>query len=146
MDLRDSAKGRDVSGSDDSPQPDAIPEWDNEAREMHGMVPVRREAPPKIDSSDPAVIRAAQRKARLRARRIAATIGGMMDNPDVRMWMYRLLENCRAFAAHDFPAGVPLDALGLARNAAHREIGQFVTADIMAACPDSYMVMMKENA
>lgn len=127
----------------DTPEP--IPTWDNEAREMHGLAPIRRETKPPQDSSDPAVIKAAQRAQRLDARKIAHTVAGMMEAPEVRTWMYRLLENCRAFERHDFPPGLD-SAIGLARNAAHREMCQFITADIMAACPELYVVMLKENA
>lgn len=130
--------------SDTQPRDEPIPEWDNDARVMHGLPPLRAPDKAVVDSSDPAVIKAAQRAQRLDTRRIAATVAGMMESPEVRVWMYRLLENCRAFTAHDFPpvAG----AIALARNAAHREICQFVTADIMAACPELYVMMLKENA
>lgn len=122
-----------------------IPDWDNEARQMHGLDPIRREVKPPVDSSDPAVIKAAQRAQRLDARKIANTVAAMMESPEVRTWMYRLLENCRAFTSHDFPPGAD-SVIGLARNAAHRETCQFITGDIMAACPEMYVVMLKENA
>lgn len=123
-----------------------VPEWDAEARQMHGVEPLAPGPGKPPDSSDPAVVKAAQRAARLDARKVAATVAGMMENAEVRTWMYRLLENCRAFTAHDFPLAAPLDPFQLARHAAHREICQFVTADIMAACPDLYVLMLKENA
>jgi hypothetical protein len=122
------------------------PEWLAEARALHGL-PVGEPVRPSLaDSSDPATIRTAQRAARLDAKRQSATIAGMMENADVRAWMYRLLQSCRAFAAHDFPGGVPLDALQLARQAAHREVAQMLTAGIMAACPDLFVLMLRENA
>jgi hypothetical protein len=113
---------------------------------MHGLDPLREAVPVAPDSSDPAVVKAAQRAARLDARKIAATVAGMMESPEVRTWMYRLLENCRAFTAHDFPFGERIDPLQLARHTAHREVTQFLTADIMAACPELYVLMLKENA
>jgi hypothetical protein len=123
------------------------PEWLDDARAMHGLPAAEKpNRPPGPDSSDPAVVKAAQRAARLEARRLGATIGGMMESPDVRAWMYRLLQNCRAFAPSDFPPGARIDGFFLSRNAGQREIAQFITADIMAACPELYFEMLKENA
>jgi hypothetical protein len=132
----------------DTPEPieDQPPAWANDARQMHGLDPIQPGAKPAPDSSDPAVIKAAQRAARLDQRKLLATTAGMMESPEVRTWMYRLLERYRAFTLHDFPTSLPLDPLQLARHAAHREVSQFVTADIMAACPDLYVLMLKENA
>ena len=117
-----------------------------EARQMHGIAAQAAPPKPSEDSSDPAVIKAKQRAARMDARRMAAIVGGMMESPEVRTWMYRLLENTRAFMPNDFPLGAPVDPWQLTRNAAHREIAQFLTADIMAACPDLYVTMLRENA
>lgn len=138
------------SGEDASAQIERAPDppaWLPDARAMHGLPaeepPVKSTAP---DSSDPAVIKAAQRKARMDRRAMLATIGGMMESGDVRSWMYSLLETCRAFTSSDFPSGSSVDPYQLARNAAHREVGQFLIGDIMAACPDLFVVMVKENA
>ena len=128
------------------PEGEPEPEWLNDARAMHGLEPLEAPKAPAVDSSDPAVIKAAQRAARLDARKMANTVYAMMENDQVRAWMYRLLENCRAFMVHDFPLGGPIDPLQLARQAAHREVAQFLTADIMAACPQLYVAMLKENA
>jgi hypothetical protein len=132
--------------SDASAQIDPVPGWLDEARAMHGLPPGEKIVPAPPDSSDPAVIKAAQRAARLDARKLSATVHGMMESPEVRTWMYRLLENCRAFTSHDFPFGQTIDSLGLARNAAHREVTQFLTADILASCPDLYVLMLRENS
>lgn len=131
-------------GLDDGEPP--LPEWLDDARAMHGLGPVEKPDKPPADSSDPAVVKAAQRAARMDARRLAGTVAEMMAVAEVRTWMYRLLENCRAFTPHDFPFGASIDPLQLARHAAHREIAQFVTADIMAATPELYVTMLKENA
>ena len=132
--------------SDASAQIDPAPDWLNDARAMHGLAEEAAPKRPVLDSSDPAVVKAAQREKRMESRALAATVGGMMESADVRTWMYRLLENCRAFAPHDFPFGVMIDPLQLARHAAHRELAQFVTADILAASPELYVTMLKENA
>jgi hypothetical protein len=126
--------------------PEPVPDWLNDARALHGLPPLEVPGAPATDSSDPAVIKAAQRAARMDARKIANTVREMMGVPEVRTWMYRLLENCRAFTPHDFPFGTSVDPLQLARHAAHREVCQFLTADIMAACPELYVAMLKENA
>ena len=128
------------------PAPEPAPAWDAEARAMHGMPPLAEDPPRPPDSSDPANVKAAQRAARLDALKMAGIVAAMMETAEVRTWMYRLLENCRAFAPHDFPFGQHIDPLQLARHAAHREIAQFLTADIMAASPEGYVLMLRENA
>lgn len=114
---------------------------------MHGLPALAEGEKPPPDSSDPDEVRKQQRAARLQARKMAATIAGMMENEQVRAWMYRLLSTCRAFERCDFPPTTyQIDALGLARFAAHREIAQFLTAEIMAACPELYLTMLRECA
>jgi len=120
------------------------PDWLNDARAMHGLPALDKPKPAPVDASDPKQIKAAQRAARIDARQMAATLAAMMEQPQVRAWMYRLLVTCGAFRANDFPT-VPIDPLQLARNAAHREIAQSLIADILGCAPEAYLAMLKEH-
>jgi hypothetical protein len=116
----------------------------NEVREMHGLPPFEADVLPRPDASDPARIEAQRREQRLAERSIAGTIHEMMQLREVRAVVYRWLDTCRAFAAHDFPFGASIDPLQLARNAAHREIAQAILADLHGAAPAEYLLMLKE--
>lgn len=111
---------------------------------MHGLPQLEDEPPPAPDASDPEQVAAARRAARLDARSIAVTIHEMMQLQEVRAVVYRWLDACGAFRAHDFPFGPSIDPLALARNTAHREIAQAITADLMGAAPDEYLKMLRE--
>jgi hypothetical protein len=122
-------------------------DWQNEARAMHGLPPLTaEETPPAPDASDPAQVEAARRDRRMADRTIATTVHEMMAVREVRAVIYRWLAAARAFEAHDFPFGVAIDPLQLARNAAHREVAQAMTADLLGSAPDEYLKMLKENA
>jgi ribosome-interacting GTPase 1 len=130
--------------SDDPAEPD--PDWIAEARMMHGL-PVLQPDPRVIrqrDASDPEAIAEARRKQRLAERTIATTIHEMMQLREVRAVIYRWLAVTRAFEAHDFPFGATIDPLQLARNAAHREVAQFILADLHRSAPNEYLLMLKE--
>jgi hypothetical protein len=110
---------------------------------MHGL-PALAPEPVRPDASDPEQAKAARRQQRLDARTIATTVHEMMGVQEVRAVVYRWLSVCGAFRAHDFPYGVAIDPLQLARNAAHREVAQAITADLLGAAPNEYLLMLKE--
>jgi len=118
--------------------------WWNEARVMHGLAPLEKAEAPAPDASDPDQVKAARREQRISARALGVTIHEMMGLREVRAVIYRWLDRMGAFRAHDFPFGMPMDALQLARNAAQREQVQMLTADLMAAAPEQYLLMLKE--
>lgn len=122
----------------------AAHEWLDEARAMHGMPALEQPEAQPADASDPEQAKAARREQRLAERTIATTIHEMMGLKEVRAVVYRWLDNCRAFSAHDFPYGATIDPLQLARNAAHREVAQAITADLLGAAPEQYLLMLKE--
>jgi hypothetical protein len=113
---------------------------------MHGIEPVEVSDGVPPDASDPERIKAARREQRLAERSIAGTIHEMMKVQEIRAVVYRWLEACGAFRAHDFPYGAQIDPLQLARNAAHREMAQFILADLHGAAPQEYLLMLKEAA
>lgn len=123
---------------------EAEPSWVNDAREMHGLPPLESAAAPASDASDPEAARAAQRDQRIVERSVSVTIHEMMQLKEVRGVVYRWLDACRAFAAHDFPFGASIDPLQLARNAAHREVAQFILSDLHRSAPEQYLTMLRE--
>lgn len=112
----------------------------NVERIMHGLAPVEVEAEPEVKR-----LQDAEQKQRFAERTQANTIAEMMKVQDVRAVVYRWLAACRAFERHDFPYGNRMDFGQLARNAAHREIAQFILADLHRACPELYLTMLREN-
>ncbi|MGD0107278.1 MAG: hypothetical protein ABSC06_25050 [Rhodopila sp.] len=120
------------------------PAWLAEAAAAHGVASPDPAEQPQPDVSDPELIKVKRRGQRLAERSTAATIHEMMQLPEVRAVVYRWLNACRAFAAHDFPHGVSIDPLQLARNAAHREMAQFILADLHRSAPRQYLLMLKE--
>jgi hypothetical protein len=121
-------------------------EWLAEARAMHGIPALEPAESPPADASDPEQIKAARREQRLAKRTIATTIHEMMQLKEVRAVVYRWLDSCGAFRDHDFPFGASIDPLQLARNAAHREVAQAITADLLGSAPEQYLLMLKEAA
>ncbi len=131
------------AGEPDAPDaPD--PDWMAEARAMHGLPRLETLAAARPNAADPDQTRAAQRVHRLSERAVAVTIHEMMQLAEVRAVIYRWLAKCGAFRAHDFPAGLSIDPLQLARNAAHREVVQAITSDLLGAAPTEYLLMLKE--
>lgn len=118
--------------------------WWNEARLMHDLPILERPEARPPDASDPDQVKAARRDQRVAARELGVTIHEMMGLREVRAVIYRWLDRMGAFRAHDFPFGMPMDALQLARNAAQREQVQMITADLLAAAPEQYLLMLKE--
>jgi ribosome-interacting GTPase 1 len=112
---------------------------------MHGLPALDQDKIEAPDASNPEQARAVARDLRLAERSVASTIHEMMQLREVRAVVYRWLEACRAFAAHDFPYGAAIDPLQLARNAAHREVAQFILADLHRSAPEQYLIMLKEN-
>ncbi len=112
---------------------------------MHGIPAVEEKVDLKPDASNPADGRRKTRQQRVAERSAAATIAEMMAVPEVRAVIYRWLWAMRAFEAHDFPFGQAIDPLQLARNAAHREIAQFILADLHRSAPEAYLKMLREN-
>lgn len=112
----------------------------NVERLMHGLEAVDIEETPEAKR-----LQDAEQRERLAQRNLTNTLAEMMKVPDIRTVVYRWLAACRAFEPHDFPYGHRMDFGALARNAAHREIAQFILGDLHRACPDLYLTMLREN-
>lgn len=110
------------------------PELLREVARMHGV--------PEPEIDDP--LAKARRKRAEEAHKRSTTIAEMMKVAEIRAVIHGWLDACGAFRMHDFPSG-PCDFGVLARLAAHREVAQLITRDLLAACPDLYLVMLREN-
>ena len=66
-------------------------------------------------------------------------IRGIMSLPQGRGWMYGLLERC-----HVFQTTFTGKSLSMAFQEGERNIGLELIQDVMAACPDQYVAMIRE--
>jgi len=82
------------------------------------------------------------RKKRAAAAREAylETLRTLMGGPVGRAFIFEILSRC-----HLGQNLFNRDALIMAHNCGEHNIGNSLLIDISVACPDSYMVMMKEN-
>lgn len=86
--------------------------------------------------------RTAARRAGERENWDSTVVNGIMDTPQGRYWMERLLDRCGAGHAvygHDG------DALGMAWRDGRGDIGRFLTGQLETFCPDLYLRMIRER-
>lgn len=96
------------------------------------------------DFLDPELARAQKREAKTAKARSAqddAVVQALMSSVGGRAWMRDLLEFCACFVpiASENPYFTYL-------NEGRRNVGLRLLADVMRACPDAYIQMMKESA
>jgi hypothetical protein len=84
-------------------------------------------------------VRQAARAARVADRQQREFVTNLMSNIAGRAWLFSLLEACHVFATSH-----TANALNTAFAEGERNIGLLILNDVMAACPDQYVVMMKE--
>ena len=92
------------------------------------------------DTADPAAVNAARKKDARKRRERLDVVAGLMDLKQGRAWMYGWMEACHIFQT-SFLAGQP-DATAFKEG--ERNIGLRILADVMAAAPEKYIVMMDE--
>jgi len=68
-----------------------------------------------------------------------AAISAIMQHPETRAWVYNLLSRCGIYRT-----SFDRSALSMAFNEGARDVGLYVTAEIMRVCPDSYTQMVRE--
>lgn len=68
------------------------------------------------------------------------TVAHLMGSPHGRAWMWRKLT-----VAHIFTTDFTGEALSSAFRQGERNIGLQLHAEVMGACPDHYLLMIKEN-
>lgn len=84
-------------------------------------------------------VRRAEKAARLGTRQRQSAVVGIMSVSGGRHWMHDILVSCHVFATT-----FTVDPYATAFNEGQRNIGLQLLDDIMQACPDSYILMMRE--
>jgi hypothetical protein len=92
------------------------------------------------DASNRRDVKAAEKQARLAEQQRREIVTGIMSVVPGRSWMCDILENCHIFATSFSDVG-----LRMAFMEGQREVGIRLLTDIMAACPDHYVLMMRER-
>ena len=92
------------------------------------------------DASNRRDVKALEREARLADQQRKEIVNGIMSLEPGRRWMCDLLETCHVFAT----SFNDID-LRMAFMEGQREIGLRLLMDVMAACPDQYVTMMRER-
>ena len=85
-------------------------------------------------------IREAQKRAKVEEQQRREIVNGIMSVGPGRRWMCDILETCHVFATSYADSG-----LRMAFLEGQREIGLRLLMDIMGACPDRYIEMMRER-
>ena len=85
-------------------------------------------------------VRTAQKQAKVADLQRKEIISGIMSVKPGRQWMCDLLEQCHIFATSFSDVD-----LRMAFMEGQREIGLRLLMDIMSACPDQYVTMMRER-
>lgn len=85
-------------------------------------------------------VRAAEKQAKLAEQQRREIVTGIMSVVPGRGWMCDLLEHCHIFhtSYNDLPHR-------MAFMEGQREVGIRLLSDIMSACPDHYVLMMRER-
>lgn len=94
----------------------------------------------QYDASDPKQVRQARQWSKVAEQRRHAMLNAIMELPDGRAWMYDLLEFC-GVRKNPFSS----NALFMAYGCGELNVGLWVLADLMAACPDKYLLMVSER-
>ena len=94
-----------------------------------------------FDASDPEQVNTARKSAGRRKKSSLEAVKAIMSLPQCREWMYRLLEDCHIY----HPSFTQGDPYSTAFREGERNVGLRVTAEIMAAAPKEYLVMLQES-
>jgi hypothetical protein len=86
-------------------------------------------------------IREAEKAARIRDRQRREVITSLMSTRPGRSWLWDTLSSCSIFST----THVPSDALGSAFQEGRRSMGLALLSDILAACPDQFILAMREH-
>lgn len=92
------------------------------------------------DASNRRDVKAAEKQAKLVEQQRREIVTGIMSVVPGRSWMCDILESCHIFATsyNDI-------AHRMAFMEGQREVGIRLLSDIMSACPDQYVLMMRER-
>src|SRR5690348_3711287 len=91
------------------------------------------------NAADPKQIAEASRKEKDRRKRELAELRRLLDLPDGRRFLWRLLEHCDVFASvyDDVP-------VRMAHHSGKQDVGHFLLAEINDAQPTALLQMMRE--
>jgi hypothetical protein len=92
------------------------------------------------DASNRRDVRAAEKQAKLEEQQRREIVTGIMSVAPGRSWICDLLEHC-----HVFHTSFNDSSNRMAFMEGQREIGLRLLTDIMGACPDHYVLMMRER-
>jgi hypothetical protein len=84
-------------------------------------------------------IRQAEKEAKLADQQRREFMSGIMSTMPGRRWLHEKLVDC-----HIFSTSFNRDQLAMAFAEGQRDIGLKLLNDIMASCPDEYILMMRE--
>lgn len=95
---------------------------------------------PSYDAGDKRSVNTARKKAARKKKQRLEVVAAIMAQPQGRSYMYEYLTRCSTFTT-PFVEGMPDKT---AFNAGRQSVGHDLQADIMAAAPEMYWVMVKE--
>jgi hypothetical protein len=93
-----------------------------------------------FNASDPAQVAAKRRSAGKKRKDRESIVYTILSTQSGREWMHSLLESC-----HCFNSSFTGEALTMAFREGERNIGLMITAQIMKAAPDEFVLMLKEH-
>lgn len=93
-----------------------------------------------FNASDPVQVAAKRRSAGRKRKADEAVVYTIMSTKSGREWMYSLLGSC-----HCFSSSFTGEAFSMAFKEGERNIGLMLTAQIMKAAPEEFVLMLKEQ-
>jgi hypothetical protein len=99
--------------------------------------PLDPEAP--YDAGDRRAVKEKQKAARLRDEANKKVLRQLMGSNEGRAWTYELLSLC-----HVYQSAFSTNALSMACAEGERNIGLRILGELMLACPERYIEMLKE--
>jgi hypothetical protein len=92
------------------------------------------------DAGNKKDVRRLEKQAKLEEQQRREIVTGIMSVAPGRRWMCELLEHCHVFSTSFSDA-----TNRMAFMEGQREVGLHLLGDIMSACPDHYVTMMRER-
>ena len=92
------------------------------------------------DTADAATVNAARKKDARKRRERLDVVAGLMDLKQGRAWMHDFLAACHIFQTTFVAGQMDMSAF----REGERNMGLRILADVMAAAPEKYIVMMDE--
>ncbi len=101
----------------------------------------KTESEEAFNASDPVQVAAKRRSAGRKRKASEGIVYTIMSTQAGREWMYSLLGSC-----HCFSSSFTGEALTMAFKEGERNIGLMLTAQIMKASPEEFVLMLKEHS